>query len=225
MMPFQEHGSAHDKKSPFAHSQQQPNKFSGSQFHAHQPVVYADVSEEGAQESGIRLVHVLMACAEAIQNNELAAALDMVREIKRLASSNSGAMSKVANHFVEALARRIYGANIEDWASLSQADTVSKLLYFNFYETCPYLKFSHFTANQAILEAFEGHKFVHVIDFNLMQGLQWPALIQALALRPGGPPHLRITGIGLPQPDNKDVLQEIGMKLAQLAGSVNVEFR
>lgn len=36
---------------------------------------------------------------------------------------------------------------------------------------------------------------------------------------------MRMTGIGPPQPDNKDVLlQEIGLKLAHLAGSVNVEF-
>ncbi|MCO5568861.1 hypothetical protein L7F22_022563 [Adiantum nelumboides] len=211
-MSYQEQSSPHDLSS---------DKLSHSQ--TPQAGAYFDANDEGAQESGIKLVHLLMACAEAIQNGELAAAVDMVREIKRLASSTSGAMSKVANHFVEALARRIYPGGNEDSAYLSRVD-VSELLYANFYEACPYLKFSHFTANQAILEAFQGHKFVHVIDFNLMQGLQWPALIHALALRPGGPPHLRMTGIGPPHPDSKDVLQEIGMKLAQTAGNVNVEF-
>eukprot|EP00250_Pteridium_aquilinum_P015992 c22877_g1_i1 orf=263-2560(+) len=201
-----------------------PEKLLHSQLHAPQAGTFVNVNDEGAQESGIRLVHLLMACAEAIQNSQLAAALDMVTEIRSLASSNNGAMGKVANHFVEALAKRICGPSIEDWASLTQANAFSELLYSNFYEACPYLKFAHFTANQAILEAFEGHKFVHVIDLNLMQGLQWPALIQALALRPGGPPHLRMTGVGPPQPGNKDVLREIGMKLAELAGSVNVEF-
>ncbi|GFY98310.1 GRAS family transcription factor family protein [Actinidia rufa] len=88
----------------------------------------------------------------------------------------------------------------------------------------PYLKFAHFTANQAILEAFDGHDCVHVIDFNLMQGLQWPALIQALALRPGGPPLLRLTGMGPPSSDGRDSLREIGLRLAELAHSVNVQF-
>lgn len=218
-MPFQELSSPHGKD---LHMQYASDKRSHSE--TQQTGSCVDVKDEGAQESGIKLIYLLMACAEAIQNGELAAAVDMVREIKRLASVTSGAMGKVANHFVEALARRIYPGSNEDWAYLSQADAFSELLYSNFYEACPYLKFAHFTANQAILEAFQGHKFVHVIDFNLMQGLQWPALIQALALRPGGPPHLRMTGIGPPHPDSKDVLQEIGMKLAELAGSVNVEF-
>lgn len=191
-------------------------------IHALQPVSYVD-SKEVAQESGIRLVHLLMACADAVQNNELGVAREMVTELHRLASPQSGAMGKVATYFVQALARRLYNVTSQDWLG-SQSDSLSELLYFHFYEACPYLKFGHFTANQAILEAFDGHMFVHVIDFDLMQGLQWPALIQALALRPGGPPRLRLTGIGPPQPDEKDVLQEIGMKLAQLADSVNVEF-
>ncbi|GLJ44178.1 hypothetical protein SUGI_0921890 [Cryptomeria japonica] len=179
--------------------------------------------DEGAQESGIRLVHLLMACAEAIQRNDLKMASSMVQEIRMMMRNPSGAMGKVASHFVEALARRIYGLNSPE-SSVGQADAQSELLYHHFYETCPYLKFAHFTANQAILEAVEGHDRIHVIDFNLMHGLQWPALIQALALRAGGPPFLRLTGIGPRQPDGRDVLQEIGMKLAQLAESVNVEF-
>lgn len=178
----------------------------------------------GAQESGIRVVHLLMGCAEAIQRNDLKVASDLVREIRMTVSSAPcGAMGKVASHFVEALARRICGLNGAE-STMSQADAQTEILYHHFYEVCPYLKFAHFTANQAILEAFEGHGSVHVIDLNLIHGLQWPALIQALALRPGGPPLLRLTAIGPRQPDGRDVLQEIGMKLAQFAESVNVEF-
>ncbi|KAI3526722.1 hypothetical protein L1887_05984 [Cichorium endivia] len=40
----------------------------------------------------------------------------------------------------------------------------------------------------------------------LNQGMQWPALMQALALRAGGPLAFRLTGIGPPQPDNTDVM-------------------
>lgn len=183
----------------------------------------ANSGDDGAQESGIRLVHLLMACAEAIERTDLMLASDIVRKIRIMVRNPSGAMGKVASHFVEALARRIYGLNGSE-STLGQADAQSEILYHHFYETCPYLKFAHFTANQAILEAVEGHDRIHVIDFNLMHGLQWPALIQALALRAGGPPFLRLTGIGPRHPDGRDVLQEIGMKLLQLADSVNVEF-
>ena len=177
------------------------------------PVVLVD-----SQETGVRLVHTLMACAEAIQQCNPNLAETLVKQIGLLASSQAGAMRKVATYFAEALARRIYRYYPQDDPSLTD------LLQMHFYETCPYLKFAHFTANQAILEAFSGKKRVHVIDFSMNQGMQWPALMQALALRPGGPPAFRLTGIGPPAPDNTDRLQEVGWKLAQLAETIHVEF-
>jgi len=189
------------------------------------------VNEDEQEDNGVQLVHSLLACAEAVQHGDLVRAEETVRHIQLLASP-PGPMGKVAAHFIEALTRRIYGGTSSSQDSSSCNVVVgyesnkylSELLHFQYYETCPYLKFAHFTSNQAILEAFEGEKRVHVIDFNLMHGLQWPALIQALALRPGGPPSLRLTGIGPPQAGGNNGLQEIGMKLAQLAASVNIEF-
>uniref|UniRef100_A0A803PCG0 DELLA protein n=1 Tax=Cannabis sativa TaxID=3483 RepID=A0A803PCG0_CANSA len=173
-----------------------------------------------SQENGIRLVHALMACAEAVQQNNFNIADALVKQINYLAMSQAGAMRKVATFFAQALARRIFRLYPENPLDHS----LSEFLQMHFYETCPYLKFAHFTANQAILEAFQGKKRVHVIDFSMNQGMQWPALMQALALRPGGPPAFRLTGIGPPAPDNSDHLQEVGWKLAQLAETIHVEF-
>ncbi|CDY36236.1 BnaC07g20900D [Brassica napus] len=174
-----------------------------------------------SQDNGVRLVHALMACAEAVQSSNLTLAEALVKQIGFLAVSQAGAMRKVATYFAEALARRIYRLSPPQ----TQIDhSLSDTLQMHFYETCPYLKFAHFTANQAILEAFEGKKRVHVIDFSMNQGLQWPALMQALALREGGPPSFRLTGIGPPAADNSDHLHEVGCKLAQLAEAIHVEF-
>ncbi|KAJ0976053.1 hypothetical protein J5N97_018018 [Dioscorea zingiberensis] len=175
-----------------------------------------------SQEAGIRLVHALMACAEAVQQENMKAADALVKQISVLASSQGGAMRKVASYFAEALARRIYRIPSQPDCSLDSA--FSDILQMHFYETCPYLKFAHFTANQAILEAFAGRRRVHVIDFSMKQGMQWPALLQALALRPGGPPSFRLTGIGPPQPDNTDALQQVGLKLAQFAETIHIDF-
>ncbi|KAK6927849.1 Transcription factor GRAS [Dillenia turbinata] len=183
---------------------------------ATRPVVMVD-----SQETGIRLVHALMACAEAVQEGNLKFADALVKQVGLLAVSQAGAMQKVATYFAEALARRIYRIFPQDPL---ESSSYSDLLQMHFYESCPYLKFAHFTANQAILEAFSGAKRVHVIDFSMKQGMQWPALIQALALRPGGPPAFRLTGIGPPQPDNTDALQQVGLKLAQLSETIGVEF-
>nr|AYH92448.1 DELLA transcription factor 4 [Salvia miltiorrhiza] len=173
-----------------------------------------------SQENGIRLVHTLMACAEAVQQENFKLAEALVKNIGFLAVSQAGAMRKVATYFAEALARRIYKL----YPANQQDSAFNDLLQMHFYETCPYLKFAHFTANQAILEAFAGKSRVHVIDFSMKQGMQWPALLQALALRPGGPPSFRLTGIGPPSHDETDHLQEVGWRLAQLAESINVEF-
>ncbi|XP_020591296.1 LOW QUALITY PROTEIN: DELLA protein DWARF8-like [Phalaenopsis equestris] len=190
----------------------------GSEVSSAMPVVMVDT-----QEVGIRLVHALMACAEAVQQENYKASDVLVKQISMLASSQGGAMRKVAGYFAQALARRIYRLNPQQDCSLDSA--FSDILQMHFYESCPYLKFAHFTANQAILEAFAGHRRrVHVIDFSMKQGMQWPALLQALALRPGGPPSFRLTGIGLPQPDNTDALQQVGWKLAQLADTIHVDF-
>ncbi|XP_031473609.1 protein SLENDER RICE1-LIKE 1-like [Nymphaea colorata] len=175
------------------------------------------------EDSGIRLVHLLMSCAEAVQRGDTQLAAILIQEMRILLSrSSTGGIGKVAGCFIDALSRRLgYGPT---QAVCAESALENEILYHNFYEACPYLKFAHFTANQAILEAFNGHDQVHVVDFSLMHGLQWPALIQALALRVGGPPLLRLTGIGPPSPDGRDALREIGLKLAELAKSVNVRF-
>jgi DELLA protein len=192
-----------------------PSFASASSAESSRPVVVVD-----SQVNGIRLVHTLMACAEAVQQDNLKVAEALVKQIGFLAVCQAGAMRKVATYFAEALARRIYRLYPQN----PHDSAFSDLLQMHFYETCPYLKFAHFTANQAILEAFANKKRVHVIDFSMKQGMQWPALMQALALRPGGPPTFRLTGIGPPSHDNTDQLQEVGWKLAQLAETMHVEF-
>lgn len=179
------------------------------------PVVLVD-----SQETGVRLVHTLLACAEAVQQDNLKLADALFKHISLLVASQAGAMGKVARYFADALAHRIYRIYPQDSLNSCYSDILQRY----FYETCPYLKFAHFTANQAILEAFATSSRVHVIDFGLKEGMQWPALIQALALRPGGPPAFRLTGIGPPQPDNTDALQQVGWKLAQLAETIGVKF-
>ncbi|KAI4388804.1 hypothetical protein MLD38_001101 [Melastoma candidum] len=56
------------------------------------------------------------------------------------------------------------------------------------YKVSPYYQFAHFTANQAILEAFEREEDQNLnslhIDFDVSHGFQWPSLIQSLSRRP-----------------------------------------
>jgi len=65
-----------------------------------------------------------------------------------------------------------------------------------------------------------GEDRVHVVDLDILQGYQWPAFLQALAARPGGPPTLRLTGVGHPPA----AVRETGRHLASLAASLRVPF-
>ncbi|CAM0881889.1 unnamed protein product [Alopecurus aequalis] len=184
----------------------------------------AELAMRRAEEevAGIRLVHLLMSCAGAIEAGDHALASGQLTDANAslAALSTASGIGRVAVHFTDALSRRLFLSP----TTPPGTDADHGFLYHHFYEACPYLKFAHFTANQAILEAFHGCDSVHVIDFSLMEGLQWPALIQALALRPGGPPFLRITGIGPPSAPGRDELRDVGLRLADLARSVRVRF-
>jgi len=59
------------------------------------------------QEKGIRLVHSLMACAEAVEQNNLTVAEALVKQIGYLAVSQEGAMRKIYTYFAESLRRKI----------------------------------------------------------------------------------------------------------------------
>ncbi|KAM0894647.1 hypothetical protein ACQ4PT_024340 [Festuca glaucescens] len=139
--------------------------------------------------------------------------------------STATGIVRVTSHFAAALAQRLVPASPSNSDAASSAEHAGEL-YRQFYEAGPYLKFAHFTANQAILEAFEGCDRVHVVDLAIMQGVQWPALIQSLSLRPGGLPALRITGISPPPAadGSRDELNEVGVRLAEFARAVNVPF-
>ncbi|KAK9134092.1 hypothetical protein Scep_013620 [Stephania cephalantha] len=95
--------------------------------------------------------------------------------------------------------------------------------FISLNQVTPFIRFSHLTANQAILEAVEGHQFIHILDFDTMQGVQWPPLMQALASRtdPSNPPSIRITGTG----QDPETLRRTGDRLESFAQSLGLRFQ
>ncbi|KAI4974069.1 hypothetical protein ZWY2020_042153 [Hordeum vulgare] len=85
----------------------------------------------------------------------------------------------------------------------------------------PIPRFLHFTLNERLIRAFDGHDRVHIIDFDIKQGLQWPSLLQSLAARrPEPPAHVRITGVG----SSRQELQDTGARLAHVAAGLGLAF-
>ncbi|CAM0953668.1 unnamed protein product [Alopecurus aequalis] len=197
------------------------------------PVVAEAAGRRQERENAvIRMVYVLITCASLIQAGDYAAAAGNLAEVRSALATTvltATGIGRVMNHLAAALAQRLFLASpVHSGTALDAASSAEHAgeLYRQFYEAGPYLKFAHFTASQAILEAFGGCDRVHIIDLAIMQGVQWPALIRTLSLRPGGPPALRITGVGpAPAADgSRDELHEVGVRLAEVARAVNVPF-
>ena len=81
-------------------------------------------------------------------------------------------------------------------------------------------------SNINIMKVAENRKKLHVIDFGICYGFQWPVLIQLLSQRPEGPPALRITGIELPQPGFRPAqsVEATGHRLAKYCERFGVPF-
>ncbi|XP_037433292.1 DELLA protein SLR1-like [Triticum dicoccoides] len=175
-----------------------------------------------AENIAVYLIHVLHKFAETIEAGDYAAAAGKLAEARTMLAtsvSTTTGIGRVASHFAAALAQRLFPASPQYSFALDASTERAGELYRRFYDAGPYLKFAHFTANQAILEAFEGCDRVHVVDLAIKQGMQWPALIQALSIRPGGPPSVRITGVG-----SAPGADEVGLRLAEFARTMNVPF-
>jgi hypothetical protein len=90
----------------------------------------------------------------------------------------------------------------------------------------PFQRMSNFLANRTILKLVENKSSLHIIDFGIFYGFQWPCLIQRLSERSGGPPRLRITGIDLPQPGFRPAerVEETGRRLVKYCKRFGVPF-
>ncbi|CAI5464226.1 unnamed protein product [Closterium sp. Yama58-4] len=175
----------------------------------------------------------LMECAAAVDRRDLVQAHSRMSALAHLVSPHGTAQQRLGYYFLEALAARIAGTGSAIYKALqsrqgSQPGPSSKAMLsavLVFCEACPWINFGHLVANGSILEAVEGATRVHVIDLGITHGTQWPTLLESLATRPGGPPHLRITGVDAPLTGLKpSSLEETGRRLSAFARVIGVPF-
>jgi hypothetical protein len=167
-------------------------------------------------DSGLQLVHLLLACAEAIDEADFDIARPMLSRLKAISNPYGDPMQRIALYFADALSHRLAVETVEPALDPSSRE----LAFQSFYEVLPFSKFTHFTANQAIFEAVGYRSKIHIVDLDVQQGLQWPSLLQTLSMRPGGPPELRITAVGT----NVAGLELTKRRLTEFARSLDVPF-
>ncbi|KAF9605214.1 hypothetical protein IFM89_014327 [Coptis chinensis] len=185
-------------------------------------------TSEQEQDSGLQLVHLLLACAEAVAKEDYMTARRYLHQLNRVVTPLGDSMQRVASCFTDALSARLAAtlttspnsSNPKPFTPFPSNSLEVLKIYQILYQACPYIKFAHFTSNQAIFEAFESEERVHIIDLDILQGYQWPAFMQALASRSTGAPFLRITGVGSPP----EAVRETGRCLTELAHSLRIPF-
>ncbi|KAG6433586.1 hypothetical protein SASPL_105200 [Salvia splendens] len=186
---------------------------------------YPWLREMESEERGLCLIHLLLACAKHVAAGSIENANTGLDYITHLSSPNGDTMQRIAAYFTEALADRV----LKGWPGLHKALNSTKmispaedlLVHRLFFEFCPFLKLSYVITNQAILEAMEGEKVVHIVDLHCFEPAQWLSLIQALSTRMEGPPHVRITGIH----HEKSVLEQVAIRLNEEAEKLDLPFQ
>lgn len=172
---------------------------------------------------------VLIACAKAVSDNDLLTAQWLMAELRQMVSVSGEPIQRLGAYLLEGLVARLASSGSLIYRSLrcKEPESSELLSYMHIlFEVCPYFKFGYMSANGAIAEAMKDENRVHIIDFQIGQGSQWITLIQAFAARPGGPPHIRITGID----DSTSAyargggLNIVGQRLSRLAHSFKVPF-
>ncbi|XP_019423362.1 PREDICTED: scarecrow-like protein 3 isoform X2 [Lupinus angustifolius] len=178
-----------------------------------------------SEERGLCLIHLLLTCANHVAAGSLENANITLEQISQLASPDGDTMQRIAAYFTEALADRMLKA----WPGLHRALNSTKMVMVSeeiivkklFLELFPFLKVAYILTNQAIVEAMEGEKMVHIVDLNATEPMQWIALLQVLSARPEGPPHLRITGVH----QHKEILDQMAHKLTEEAEKLDIPFQ
>lgn len=185
--------------------------------------------KQGGKRDVVDLRTLLTLCAQAVAANDRRNAYELLKQIRQHSSSIGDGMQRMAECFADGLEARLAGSGTQIYTALitkhtSAADVLKA--YHLFLAACPFRKLSNFFSNKTIMNLAEKATRLHIIDFGIMYGFQWPCLIQRLSSRPGGPPKLRITGIDLPQPGFRPAerVEETGRRLAKYAETFKVPF-
>ncbi|KAK1403658.1 scarecrow-like protein 21 [Heracleum sosnowskyi] len=160
------------------------------------------VAEDG---KGLHLIHLLLISATFVDESKLGSSIKSLSELFQNVCLTGDSVQRVAAYFADGLVARLLTRKSPFYNMIMKEPTAEEEFsaFTELYKVSPYYQFAHFTANQAIIEAFEkqeeyNNRALHVIDFDVSYGFQWPSLIQSLADKATSSNRisLRITAIG-----------------------------
>ncbi|XP_006663691.2 scarecrow-like protein 33 [Oryza brachyantha] len=180
------------------------------------------------EAEAVDLHTLLLHCAKAVVDERRSAA-ELLEQIRQHASPTGDAVQRLGHCFAKGLEARLSGTGIHAYRSLAATRTSTAdflKAYQLFMSTCCFRKVAFTFANKAIFNAAAGRSRLHIVDYGLHHGFQWPELLQWLGEREGGPPVVRITHIDLPQSGFRPAkhMEEMGTRLSRCAHQFGVPF-
>ena len=173
---------------------------------------------------------LLMACADALSNNKMNDFNILIALAKTVVSVRGEAIERLGNYLVQGLlAKALEIGKSENYFYNRVRDEEVECEYLLSYRNIlseMHLNFCYWAANDAIAGAMSDEEHIHIIDFQIGEGTQWISLLRRLAARPGGAPHVRITGIDDPVSRHArrgESLEAIGAEFAVISEKYNIE--
>ncbi|CAN0908414.1 SCARECROW-LIKE protein 7 [Linum grandiflorum] len=145
-------------------------------------------------------IHLLKAYGEAMEMNQTELVGELVSRLEEKSSPIGSTLQRVVYHLIRALHHD--KSQPLDMLML-EASRNYELAFKAFYQIFPYGKFAHFTANSVILDALQpSNSMIHIVDFDIGNGVQWPPLMDGLVAR--GVTEMRLTVVRWEFDDNFD---------------------
>ncbi|CAK9179441.1 unnamed protein product [Ilex paraguariensis] len=184
---------------------------------------------QNGKKEVVDLRTLLIHCAQAVAADDRMTIYELLKQIRQHSSPFGDGNQRLAHCFANGLEARMAGTGSQIHKALvsKRASAADYLKAYHLYLTsCPFRKISNFASNRTILIKAENAMRIHIIDFGILYGFQWPTFIQRMSSRNGGPPMIRITGIEFPQPGFRPAerIEETGRRLADYAQSFKVPF-
>ncbi|GMN55188.1 hypothetical protein TIFTF001_024294 [Ficus carica] len=180
----------------------------------------------------VELVELLLSSAEKVECQQYESARRLLNLCGHLSSDTGNPVQRVVYYLCESLKEKID----RETGGISSKGTRKNFLSFDvdkamevpdapklaFHRELPFSQLEKFAGIQAIVENIGEAKKIHVIDLRIANGVQWTALMQALASRQECQIELlKITALVT---NSKHAIEGTGKWLSNFASTMNVPF-
>lgn len=182
---------------------------------------------QNVKKEVVDLRSLLIHCAQAVAADDRRCAGQLLKQIRQHSTPFGDGNQRLAHCFANGLEARLAGTGSQVYKGIvSKPRSAAAVLKAHqlFLACCPFRKLSYFITNKTIHDLVGNSQRVHLIDFGILYGFQWPTLIHRFSI--SGSPKLRITGIEFPQPGFRPAqrVEETGKRLTEYAKHFGVPF-